>query len=87
MAGKMGHLPSRRRAVSPDEWLTLYPGEIDFAVCKRLIGSDDVIRRIQATEDPRSIQQSFLDGLAGFVKMREQSCCIQRPAELYSASR
>ena len=30
----------------------LYPGKIDFAKSKRLIGSDDVIRRLQAGEDP-----------------------------------
>ena len=51
---------------------TLYPGKIDFGVCKRLIGSDDVIRRIQAGEDPRSIQQSYQDLVAGFVKLRDQ---------------
>jgi len=49
----------------------LYPGKIDFSACKRLIGSDDVIRRLQAGEDPRSILESFRDVVAGFVKMRE----------------
>src|SRR5262249_34065789 len=29
----------------------LYPGKIDFSASKRLIGSDDVIRRLQAGED------------------------------------
>jgi len=50
----------------------LYPGKIDFSILKRLIGSDDVIRRLQAGEDPRTIQQSFMDGMDGFVKIREQ---------------
>jgi hypothetical protein len=50
----------------------LYPGKIDFALSKRLIGSDDVIKRLVAGEDPRLIQQSFQDALAGFVAKREQ---------------
>jgi uncharacterized protein YbbC (DUF1343 family)/CubicO group peptidase (beta-lactamase class C family) len=48
----------------------LYPGKIDFNNAKRLIGNDDVIRRIQAGEDPRTIQQSYEDTLAAFNKMR-----------------
>jgi uncharacterized protein YbbC (DUF1343 family) len=51
---------------------SLYPGKIDFTLSKRLIGSDDVIRRLQAGEDPRIIQQSFQDPLASFVKVRGQ---------------
>jgi uncharacterized protein YbbC (DUF1343 family) len=51
---------------------TLYPGKIDFSLSKRLIGSDDVIRRIVAAEDPRLIQQSYADALAAFVAMRQQ---------------
>jgi uncharacterized protein YbbC (DUF1343 family) len=50
----------------------LYPGKIDFALSKRLIGSDDVIRRLQAGEDPRLIQNSFADPLAAFLATREQ---------------
>ena len=50
----------------------LYPGKIDFSVLKRLIGSDDVIRRLKAGEDPRTIQQSYTDGMEGFVKIREK---------------
>jgi uncharacterized protein YbbC (DUF1343 family) len=50
----------------------LYPNKIDFAVDKRLIGSDDVIRRLQAGEDPRAIQESYRDALEAFVKQREQ---------------
>ena len=50
----------------------LYPGKIDFTACKKLIGSDDVVRRIQAAEDPRTILQSLQDAVDGFVKLREQ---------------
>ena len=49
----------------------LYPGKIDFAGSKKLIGSDDVIRRLAAGEDPRAIQQSFADAVEAFVKLRE----------------
>ncbi|MCX6629024.1 MAG: DUF1343 domain-containing protein, partial [Candidatus Solibacter sp.] len=48
----------------------LYPGKVDFSGNKRLIGSDDVIRRIQAAEDPRTIQQSFQDAVDAFAEMR-----------------
>jgi uncharacterized protein YbbC (DUF1343 family) len=50
----------------------LYPGKIDFALSKRLIGSDDVIKRLTAGEDPRLIQQSYQDALVEFVAKREQ---------------
>jgi uncharacterized protein YbbC (DUF1343 family) len=49
----------------------LYPGKIDLSLSKRLIGSDDAIRRLQAGDDPRAIQQGFQDAVAAFVKMRE----------------
>jgi uncharacterized protein YbbC (DUF1343 family)/CubicO group peptidase (beta-lactamase class C family) len=49
----------------------LYPGKIDVALNRKLIGSDDVIRRLAAGEDPRGIQQSLMDGVAEFVKKRE----------------
>jgi uncharacterized protein YbbC (DUF1343 family) len=48
----------------------LYPGKLDFSRNKKLIGSDDVIRRIQAAEDPRTIQESFQDALSAFTQMR-----------------
>jgi uncharacterized protein YbbC (DUF1343 family) len=51
---------------------TLYPAKIDFTLSKRLIGSDDAIKRIQAGEDPRTIQASFQDALAQFVDTREK---------------
>ncbi|HKE21785.1 MAG TPA: exo-beta-N-acetylmuramidase NamZ domain-containing protein [Bryobacteraceae bacterium] len=49
----------------------LYPGKIDFTASKRLIGNDDVIRRLQAGDDPRTIQQSLVDSVAAFAKLRE----------------
>jgi uncharacterized protein YbbC (DUF1343 family) len=48
----------------------LYPGKIDFAASKRLIGSDEVIRRLQAGDDPHTIEQSLTDSLAGFEHLR-----------------
>ncbi len=50
----------------------LYPGKIDFDAGKRLIGSDDVVKRLKAGADPRAIQDSFRDGLAAFMTMRER---------------
>ena len=49
----------------------LYPGKADLAANKKLVGSDDVIRRLEVGEDPRTIEQSFLDATADFVKRRE----------------
>jgi uncharacterized protein YbbC (DUF1343 family) len=48
----------------------LYPGKMDFSGGKRLIGSDDVVRRLQAAEDPQAIQESFQEAVAAFGKMR-----------------
>ncbi len=50
----------------------LYPGKIDFALSRRLIGSDDVIHRLQAGEDPRLVEQSYQDALAAFDQLRQQ---------------
>ena len=50
----------------------LYPGKIDFAASKRLIGSDDVVQRLQAGDDPRQILQSFEDPLEAFLKVRDR---------------
>jgi uncharacterized protein YbbC (DUF1343 family)/CubicO group peptidase (beta-lactamase class C family) len=50
----------------------LYPGKIDFTLGKRLIGSNDVIARIQAGEDPRTIQQSYEDALDAFAQIRSR---------------
>jgi uncharacterized protein YbbC (DUF1343 family)/CubicO group peptidase (beta-lactamase class C family) len=48
----------------------LYPGKIDFSGAKRLVGSDEVIAKIQAGDDPRSIVQSYQDAVAAFTKLR-----------------
>jgi uncharacterized protein YbbC (DUF1343 family) len=48
----------------------LYPGKVDLTLNKKLIGSDDAIRRLQAGEDPRTIQQAMQDSVAGFVELR-----------------
>jgi hypothetical protein len=48
----------------------LYPGKVDFSAGKRLVGSDDAIRRMQAAEDPRTIQESFQEAVDAFAVMR-----------------
>jgi uncharacterized protein YbbC (DUF1343 family) len=50
---------------------TLYPGKIDLALSRKLIGNDDVIRRLAAKEDPRSIQQTLMDQVADFLRRRD----------------
>jgi uncharacterized protein YbbC (DUF1343 family)/CubicO group peptidase (beta-lactamase class C family) len=50
----------------------LHPGKMDFAACARLIGSDDVVRRLTAGEDPRLIVETFRDSLQAFEKLRQQ---------------
>src|SRR5262245_56628593 len=49
----------------------LYPGKIDWKGSAKLIGSDDVIARIKAAEDPRLITQSFQDAVQAFVEKRK----------------
>jgi len=49
-----------------------YPGKIDFRLCGGLIGSDDVISRLTAGEDARTIQQSFTSQLETFLQLREK---------------
>jgi uncharacterized protein YbbC (DUF1343 family)/CubicO group peptidase (beta-lactamase class C family) len=50
---------------------SLYPGKLDVTLSRKLIGSDDAIKRITAGEDPRSIEQGMMDDVAAFVKKRE----------------
>jgi uncharacterized protein YbbC (DUF1343 family) len=50
----------------------LYPGKIDWTAGRKLIGNDEVIRQLQAGEDPRSIQQAMQDGVDSFVTLREK---------------
>ena len=49
----------------------LYPGKIDWKLTGRLIGSDDVIKRIQALEDPRLIEESYQEAVEAFVEKRK----------------
>jgi uncharacterized protein YbbC (DUF1343 family)/CubicO group peptidase (beta-lactamase class C family) len=49
----------------------LYPGKLDLALDRKLIGSDDIISRLQTGEDPRAIEQSMMDQVAAFVSRRE----------------
>ena len=49
----------------------LYPGKLNLEDDRKLIGSDDVVRRLEAGEDPREIEQSWQDQVASFVKRRE----------------
>src|SRR5262249_18806127 len=50
---------------------SLYPGKLDWPLDRKLIGSQDVVRRLEAGEDPRAIVQSFQDRVAGFEQRRE----------------
>jgi uncharacterized protein YbbC (DUF1343 family) len=50
----------------------LYPGKIDLKVNAGLIGSDEVIRRLKAGDDPRAIQQGFQGAVEDFLKVRER---------------
>jgi uncharacterized protein YbbC (DUF1343 family) len=52
--------------------LKLYPDKIDLSRGRRLMGSDDVIQRLTAGQDPRAIEETYRDDLAAFVKLREQ---------------
>ena len=49
----------------------LYPDKMDLALNRKLIGSDDAIRRLEAGEDPRSIAQGLQEAVSDFVKKRE----------------
>ena len=50
----------------------LYPGKIDFTLSRALIGSDEVVRRITAGDDPREIQQGMMDAMSDFLMRREK---------------
>jgi uncharacterized protein YbbC (DUF1343 family)/CubicO group peptidase (beta-lactamase class C family) len=49
----------------------LYPGKLDLSLDKLLIGSAEAIGRLQAGDDPRTIQQGFQDAVAAFAKTRQ----------------
>jgi uncharacterized protein YbbC (DUF1343 family)/CubicO group peptidase (beta-lactamase class C family) len=48
----------------------LYPGKTEWTKSKLLIGSDDVVKRIEAGDDAREIQESYQDGVKDFLKVR-----------------
>jgi uncharacterized protein YbbC (DUF1343 family)/CubicO group peptidase (beta-lactamase class C family) len=48
----------------------LYPGKIDFNIDAKLIGSNDVIHRLAAGEDPRSITDGMAGAVSEFVTLR-----------------
>jgi len=50
---------------------SLYPGKIDLSQSRKLIGSDEVIRRLAVGEDPRNIMQLLMDQVAEFLRRRE----------------
>jgi uncharacterized protein YbbC (DUF1343 family) len=50
----------------------LYPGKVDWSGGKRLIGSDDTVRRIAAGEDADTIMKSLESGLKEFEAIRRR---------------
>jgi uncharacterized protein YbbC (DUF1343 family)/CubicO group peptidase (beta-lactamase class C family) len=48
----------------------LYPGKVDFSLSKRIIGSDDMIARLKAGEDPRNLQTLMQDDVESFIAKR-----------------
>lgn len=50
----------------------LYPGKIDIAANRRLIGSKSVIDALEAGTDPAIIEQNYSDTLNHFLQIRKQ---------------
>lgn len=50
----------------------LYPGKIEFAASRKLIGSEALLRDLESGADPRLIQERYEEGLRKFVEMRER---------------
>ena len=50
----------------------LYPGKVDFAASRRIVGSDDLIRRLKAGEDPRALETLLQDDVEAFARKRAQ---------------
>jgi uncharacterized protein YbbC (DUF1343 family) len=48
----------------------LYPGKIDFEVCRSLIGNRKIIDAMKNAEDPRTIEQGLEEGVQSFVDRR-----------------
>lgn len=50
----------------------LYPGKIDWATSKRLIGSNDTVRRIVERQDADVVMASLEEPLKGFLRVRSK---------------
>lgn len=50
----------------------LYPGKIDWATSKRLIGSNDTVRRIDEGQDANVVMASLEEPLKGFLRVRSK---------------
>ena len=50
----------------------LYPGKIALETNRKLIGNEQVMRALEAGEDPESIRQQQQDALEGFLQLREK---------------
>ena len=50
----------------------LYPGRIDFAASRKLIGNKRVLRGLASGEDPRLILEGVQEGLRRFAATRRQ---------------
>ncbi len=50
----------------------LYPKQVAWAESRRLIGSDDTVRRITSGQDPETIMKSLEPGLKQFAEVRKR---------------
>lgn len=50
----------------------LYPASVDLSPCKRLVGSDAVLKQMSDGEDPEDIMDSYRDAIDSFKKIREK---------------
>jgi uncharacterized protein YbbC (DUF1343 family) len=57
----------------------LYPGKTDWTKSRLLIGSNDVVKRIEAGEDARRIQESYQGALRDFLKVRAKYLIYNAP--------
>jgi uncharacterized protein YbbC (DUF1343 family)/CubicO group peptidase (beta-lactamase class C family) len=48
----------------------LYPGKVDFSLSKKIIGSNDMIQRLIAGQDPRTLQTLMQDDTEAFIARR-----------------
>jgi uncharacterized protein YbbC (DUF1343 family) len=50
----------------------LYPGQIDFSLSKKLIGRNDVVKRLAAGESAEEIMDSYADSFKAFLRKRSK---------------